>query len=198
MKFLDNIKAAFAQPSEDALPLYGNTKEWFLSDAGREVLQQIQSTAELTDFVCQYLQCSMANRDLLDEKHLYRLSFVLADAVVNSRQPYAGREYLLNASENPFVAYLQNTHRSLSAKTLCYELIFVLLGAVDPFNPDEWIYNRTRGGYSEEEYQKVAQEHGIIFQELLRSQSPTDPGVRLILCELIWLVGGEEFLEIVN
>ena len=198
MGFIDNIKSAFSQTSSIPSVKYGTTKEWFLSDAGRKSLNQTKTTVELTDYTYHYLKSIIANKKLLDDENLYRLAFVFADSIVNSNQSYAGKESLLNENAHPFIAYFQKLKRSLSPKNLCYEMLFILFGAVDPFNSAEWIYDNSRSGYSDEEYQSFAEEKGINFEELLQKDYIGKEDVRFIMCEIIWLVGKNEFLEIVG
>ena len=198
MGFVDNIKSAFTQTQIVPPAKYGTTKEWFLSDAGRKALDGTKTTVELTDYTYYYLKSIIANKKLLDDEDLYRLAFVFADSIVNSNQSYAGKESLLNENVHPFIAYFQKLKRSLSPKNLCYEMLFILFGAIDPFNSAEWIYDNSRSGYSEEEYQAFAEEKGINFEELLQKDYIGKEDVRFIMCEIIWLVGKEEFLGIVG
>lgn len=198
MGFIDNIKSAFAQKRRVPSVKYGTEKEWFLSDAGRKALRETKTTVELTDYTYHYLKSIIANKKLLDDENLYRLAFVFADSIVNSNQSYAGKENLLNENVHPFIAYFQKLKRSLSPKNLCCEMLFILFGAVDPFNSAEWIYDNSRSGYSDEEYQSFAEEKGINFAELLQKDYIGKEDVRFIMCEIIWLVGKDEFLQIVG
>ena len=198
MGFIDNIKSALAQTPVIPSIKYGTTKEWFLSDAGRKALSETKTTVELTDYTYHYLKSIIANKKLLDDENLYRLAFVFADSMVNSNQSYAGKESLLNENLHPFIAYFQKLKRNLSPKNLCYEMLFILFGAVDPFNAAEWIYDNSRSGYSEEEYQAFAEEKGINFEELLQKDYIGKEDVRFIMCEIIWLIGEDEFFEIVD
>lgn len=198
MGFIDNIKSAFTQTQVVSPTKYGTTKEWFLSDAGRKALDGTKTTVELTDYSYYYLKSIIANKKLLDDEDLYRLAFVFADSIVNSNQSYAGKESLLNENVHPFIAYFQKLKRSLSPKNLCYEMLFILFGAIDPFNSAEWIYDNSRSGYSDEEYQSFAEEKGINFEELLQKDYIGKEDVRFIMCEIIWLVGKDEFLGIVG
>lgn len=198
MGFVDNIKSAFTQTQIVPPAKYGTTKEWFLSDAGRKALDGTKTTVELTDYTYYYLKSIIANKKLLDDEDLYRLAFVFADSIVNSNQSYAGKESLLNENVHPFIAYFQKLKRSLSPKNLCYEMLFILFGAIDPFNSAEWIYDNSRSGYSDEEYQSFAEEKDINFEELLQKDYIGKEDVRFIMCEIIWLVGKDEFLGIVG
>lgn len=198
MGFIDNIKSAFTQTPTVPSAKYGTTREWFLSDAGRKALDETKTTVELTDYTYHYLKSTIANKKLLDDENLYRLAFVFADSIANSNQSYSGKESLLNESSHPFIAYFQKLKRSLSPKNLCYEMLFILFGAIDPFNSAEWIYDDSRGGYSEEEYQAFAKEKGINFEELLQKDYIGKEDVRFIMCEIIWLVGQDEILRIVG
>lgn len=198
MGFIDNIKSAFAQTPAVPSVKYGTTKEWFLSDAGRKALCETKTTVELTDYTYHYLKSIIANKKLLDDEDLYRLAFVFADSIVNSNQSYAGKESLLNENEHPFIAYFRKLKRSLSSKNLCYEMLFILFGAIDPFDSAEWIYDNSRRGYSDEEYQAFAEEKGINFEELLQRDYIGKEDVRFIMSEIIWLVGKDEFLGIVG
>jgi hypothetical protein len=198
MGFIDNIKSAFAQAPAVPSVKYGTTKEWFLSDAGRKALDETKTTVELTDYTYHYLKSIIANKKLLEDEDLYRLAFVFADSIVNSNQSYAGKESLLNGNAHPFIAYFQKLKRSLSPKNLCYEMLFILFGVVDPFNSAEWIYDNSRSGYSDEEYHAFAEEKGMNFEELLQKDYIGKEDVRFIMCEIIWLVGKDEFLGIVG
>jgi hypothetical protein len=196
MGLIDNIKYAFNQAPAAPTCRYGTTKEWFLSDAGRKALNATANTAELTDFTFHYLKAIMANKKLLSDEGLYRLAFIFADGMVNSNQPYAGKECLLSETAHPFIAYFQNLKRNLNGKNLCIEMLFILLGVVDPFNPTEWIYDETRQGFSEAEYQKIAEEHEIDFRLLFVDGTVEQDDLRLIMGEIIWLLGKTEFLDI--
>lgn len=198
MEFINNIKSAFTQ--KVALPTikYGDSEEWFLSDAGKNALNKSKTTVELTDFTFHYLQSIMANKKLLNNEDLYSLAFILSDSMINSNQVYAGKENLLNESVHPFIAYFKKLKRSLSTKTLCYELLFILFGVVDPFDSTAWIYDSARSGYSEEEYQKIAENNNIDFKELLQQDYSGKEDIRLIMCEIIWLIGKSEFLKIIE
>ena len=74
MGFIDNIKALFDQPAPPAI-VYGTTKDWFTSEKGRKTLEQAKTVVELTDFTFHYLKATMANKKLLEDDDLYRLSF---------------------------------------------------------------------------------------------------------------------------
>lgn len=198
MRFIDNIKSAFAQTPTIPSLKYGITKEWFLSDVGRRMLLETKTTVELTDYTYHYLKSIIANKKLLGDDDLYRIAFIFADSVVNSNQSYAGKESLLNENAHPFIAYFQRLNRFLSPKNLCYEMLLILFGAINPFDSAEWIYDSTRSGYSEEEYQSFAKEKGIIFEELLQKDYMGKEDVRFIMCEIIWLIGKDEFLEIIG
>ena len=198
MGFIDNIKSAFTQTQVIPSVKYGTTKEWFLSDAGRKALAETKTTVELTDYTYHYLKSVVANKKLLEDEDLYRLAFVFADSMVSSNQSYAGKDNLLNENAHPFIAYFQKLKRNLSPKNLCYEMLFILFGVVDPFNSAEWIYDNSRSGYSEEEYQAIAEEKGINFEELLQKDYIGQEDIRLIMCEIIWLIGKDQFLGIVG
>lgn len=198
MGFIDNIKSAFTQTQVIPSAKYGTTKEWFLSDAGRKALAETKTTVELTDYTYHYLKSVVANKKLLEDEDLYRLAFVFADSMVNSNQGYAGKDNLLNENAHPFIAYFQKLKRNLSPKNLCYEMLFILFGVVDPFDSAEWIYDNSRSGYSEEEYQAIAEEKGINFEELLQKDYIGQEDIRLIMCEIIWLIGKDQFLGIVG
>ncbi len=198
MGFIDNIKSAFAQTPAVPSAKYGTTKEWFLSDAGRKALAETKTTVELTDYTYHYLKSVVANKKLLEDEDLYRLAFVFADSMVSSNQSYAGKDNLLNENAHPFIAYFQKLKRNLSPKNLCYEMLFILFGVVDPFNSTEWIYDNSRSGYSDEEYQAFAEEKGINFEELLQKDYIGQEDIRFIMCEIIWLIGKEQFLGIVG
>ena len=198
MGFIDNIKSAFTQTQVIPSAKYGTTKEWFLSDAGRKALAETKTTVELTDYTYHYLKSVVANKKLLEDEDLYRLAFVFADSMVSSNQSYAGKDNLLNENAHPFIAYFQKLKRNLSPKNLCYEMLFILFGVVDPFNSAEWIYDNSRSGYSEEEYQAIAEEKGINFEELLQKDYIGQEDIRFIMCEIIWLIGKDQFLGIVG
>lgn len=198
MGFIDNIKSAFAEIPAVPSVKYGDTKEWFLSDAGKKALAETNTTVELTDYTYHYLKSITANKKLLEDEDLYSLAFVFADSMVNSNQSYAGKDNLLNENVHPFIAYFQKLKRNLSPKNLCYEMLFILFGVVNPFNSAEWIYDNSRSGYSEEEYQAIAAEKGINFEELLQKDYIGQEDIRFIMCEIIWLIGKDEFLGIVG
>ena len=169
-----------------------------MSDQGRKALSGIDTTVELTDFTYHYLKSMIGQKQLFKDDILYRVAFVLADAVAGSNRPYAGKEALLNAASHPFIAYFERLSRPLSPKSLCFELLLILFGAVDPFSAAEWIYDTSRQGYSEDEYKQIALEHGIDFETVLRRDYAGTEDVRLIMCEIIWLIGKDEFFEIVG
>lgn len=199
MGLIDNIKFALNYtPPSAPVAKYGNTKEWFLSDAGRKALQETKNTVELTDYTYYYLKSIMANKYLLKDEDLYSLAFVFADSITRSNQPYAGKDSLLNENLHPFVAYFQKLKRSLSAKNLCYEMLLILFGAVDPFNSAEWIYDPSRSGYTEEEYEEAFMQKGIEVESLLLEDYAGREDLRFIMCEIIWLVGKSEALKIVG
>lgn len=197
MGFADNIKALFTQTQEIQISKYGSSKEWFLSDAGRKALADTQTTVELTDYTYHYLKAIMANKNLLDDDGVYRLAFMLADSVANSNQPYAGKENLLNETVHPFIAYFQRMNRSLSKKNLCYEMLLILLGAVDPFNSSEWIYDSTKKGFNEQTYLDAAEKKDIDFAALFQEDYSGREDIQFIIYEMIWLIGRDEFFKII-
>lgn len=197
MGFADNIKALFTQTQEIQISKYGSSKEWFLSDAGRKALADTRTTVELTDYTYHYLKAIMANKTLLDDEGVYRLAFMLADSVANSNQPYAGKENLLNETVHPFIAYFQRMNRSLSKKNLCYEMLLILLGAVDPFNSSEWIYDSTKKGFNEQTYLDAAEKKDIDFAALFQEDYSGREDIQFIIYEMIWLIGRDEFFKII-
>ena len=74
----------------------------------------------------------------------------------------------------------------------------ILLECVDPFDSTSWLYDTERGGYSEEEYQKFAEEKQIDFRQLLEVSYSEKEDLRLIICEIIWLIGQKDFFKIVG
>lgn len=197
MGFIDNIKMVFNQSTTEHKEKYKHNKEWFLSADGRKALDDTKTTVELTDYAYQYLKSIVANKNILKDEDMYALAFVFADSIANSKQEYAGKESLLDDNLHPFVAYFKKQTRSLSNKSLCYELLLILFGAADPFDSASWLYDDSRKGYSEEEYKSIAEENNIKFEGLLQNDFAEREDIRLIACEIIWLLGKKDFMRVV-
>ena len=118
-----------------------------------------------------------------------------SDAVVRSNQPYAGKEMIIDATVNPFIAYLQKVTRNLAPRFLCIELLLILFGAADPFNADSWLYDTGRKGYSVEEYIDIANQHGLSISELLKVEYTGREDLREIMCGFIWIVSDDALLK---
>lgn len=195
MGFIDNMKSVFSPQKIDTSIKYGSSKEWFFSAAGRKVFAEAKTTVELNDYIYNYLKVIKKSESCIEDEILYKIAFIFADAIIDSDQEYSGKENILNNTVNPFVAYLEHLNRSLSSEFLCYELLMVLFGAVNPFDSSEWIYDNSRRGYSEEEYSKFAEEHDIDIRKLLKIDYTGREGFRLIMCEIIWLIGEDKILD---
>ncbi len=197
MQFIDNLKCVFTGVPARPVTFYGTSKEWFLSAEGQKTFAAAKSTVQLTDYFYHYLK-ALNSGIKIDDDTLYKVAFIFADAILPSKQAYAAKDQILNTECNPFAAYFKNINRSVGSKALCYELLLILLKCADPFDATSWLYDTARGGYSEEEYQKIAEENQQDFRQLLEVDYTGKEDLRLIICEIIWLIGQKEFFSIVG
>lgn len=197
MQFIDNLKIAFTGIPQKQTPFYGTNTDWFFSAEGKKAFENAKGTIQQTDYFYYYFK-ALNPGTKLDDELLYKMSFIFADSILPSKQDYASKDKILNTECNPFAAYLKNINRAVGPKALCYELLLILLECADPFDSTSWLYDTARGGYSEEEYKKIAEEKQIDFRQLLEVDYAGKEDLRFILCEIIWLIGQKEFFSIVG
>lgn len=122
------------------MELLKKDKQWFLSDEGGKKFAALSSVGDRAVFIYSYLK-SFANDSLEKNNILFKTSFLLADAILNSDLPYSTYPGILDEKVNPFVAFVANAKREYTIEQIyCIYLSFVH-NIADAFKKSEWIYN---------------------------------------------------------
>ena len=124
------------------MELIKSDTKWFLSSEGKATFEDCKNLEERSVFIYSYLK-TIAVESLEKDSFLFRIAFLLADSVHSSSTSYAAFPALLDASKNPFVAYVQNAKKVYSKEANYCILLSILHEIADPFNPNDWIYDQS-------------------------------------------------------
>lgn len=80
------------------------TAQWFMSGEGRAAYTAANTLLKKTEYFFDYLQTVAKSKE--NRSFLYKLAFVMADAMDKSSLEFAGYPNILDASKNPLVAYV--------------------------------------------------------------------------------------------
>lgn len=80
------------------------TAQWFMSGEGRAAYTAANTLLKKTEYFFDYLQTVAKSKG--NRSFLYKLAFVMADAMDKSSLEFAGYPNILDASKNPLVAYV--------------------------------------------------------------------------------------------
>ncbi len=172
------------------MELIKKNADWFLSAEGQKVFEGCKGIEDRAVFIYSYLK-TVSCESLHKEEFLFRVAFLLADAVYSSKAPYASFPALLDGAKNPFVAYVKNAKKIYDTQATYCIFLSILHEFVDPFNPSEWIYDQTlfkNGGYIE----KMKEKDQCFIEERISEVADDalydiDQELRFIQIELAWL-----------
>lgn len=173
---------------------YSFSEDWYNSPAGKETLHGLTATAELTDFFYEYLLALRGQKETVGNEDLYKMAFIMADSMSETED----RESLLSPKTNPFAAYIKTLTRTVGGKHLCYELLLIMTGAVDSFDCEAELYSTKKHGFSDSDYEVIALEKDVDLRTLFTTDYTGKKELRQTLAQIVWIIGGEEFLRILK
>ena len=113
---------------------------WFLSKAGCNMFNSLESLEDRSVFMYSYLK-QIANGEFEQDGILFKAAFFLADAVLGSSLSYSSYPDILDPAKNPFVTYLDCAERCPGAGAVYSIFLSILHGVADPAKHNEWIYD---------------------------------------------------------
>lgn len=159
-------------------------KSWYFTDEAINEFKGLKKTEDRARFIYFYLRtiCSTHPIDKKDDEScLFKMAFLLADAVMNSKTSYSTYPKALDEQSNPFIAFLANLKRSYSKDKFYNILLSIVTQTVDPFNQHDKIYtadyniatdftNRIKNAeyfYDISPYQKCKEQYKEIMLEII-------------------------------
>ena len=107
---------------------YGES--WYFSAEGKKAYENLLSNADKTRFFMNYLR-TIERKDL-NELHmsysytLYRIAYVMAHSMVDSKLEFGGYPNVLDETKNPLVKYVKHCsseHKKCDKPLFCFQLI---------------------------------------------------------------------------
>lgn len=172
------------------MELINNNSQWFLSTQGQTVFENCKNIEDRSVFVYSYLK-TISAESLEKDSFLFRIAFLISDAIYNSNTQYSSFPEILNSDKNPFVAYVKNAKKVYSIEANYCILLSILHGIADPFNASDWIYDQSL--FEKEGYVEKIKEFGKCFIENKNTvivdvdDYAIDESLRFIQIELAWL-----------
>ena len=140
MSLVESLKKIVFDPPKNMLALLKNRKQileklekeyhstdWYFSPDGKEAYEKLTSLAQKTNFFRDYLM-SVAKIPIHAE-YIYRIAFVMANSMVDSKLSFGGYPNVLNEDKNPLVRYIKNNVFELNddlGEIYCGTLLCVL------------------------------------------------------------------------
>lgn len=174
------------------MELLKKEKQWFLSDEGGKKFAALISVGERAVFIYSYLK-TFVSETFEKNNILFKTSFLLADAVINSNVPYSAYPDILSESHNPFIAFLANAKREYTIEQVYCIYLSIVHNIADPLKKSEWIYNDSL--FKEDGYIHKMDELGHLFivpnEDMFIDANAykCEDKYNLIQLELIWLFG---------
>ena len=170
--------------------------EWFCSQEGLNCLEKAVNLEERIDFIYNYLVSICKNNQTdYEEIAVFKIAFLLSDAISKSNLEYTQNDKILDDQINPFVAFINNANTIHDDGTLGLLLLSILHEIANPFLKNDWIYDEKYNDYN------VLVEHLEQLDHKFDSGSimlvdtkafETDKEKELIQLEIIWLFCVEE------
>ncbi len=172
------------------MELIKNNTQWFLSAQGQETFEKCNGIEERAVFIYSYLK-TIAAESLEKDSFLFRMAFLLADAVHSSNTEYAAFPALLDGAKNPFIAYVKNAKKVYDQPANFSILLSILHGIADPFDTGDWIYDQAQ--FKDNAYVDILKNHDKCFIETSEANLIGDEpfeieeALRGIQIEIAWL-----------
>lgn len=175
--------------------------QWFFAEAGIAEFQKITTLDERTLFIQQFLKkkTTESKKYFYDyekrsmERVTFHFALFLADAIHGSSLPYAKYPELLDASQNPFIAYWQEDGNYGKADWQSFYESFsqILLEENQKYSE--------RGNFKQELKERAAQLHAEEHLEQALKMMPDttifdlDPALQSIQLKNMWFFGSKEW-----
>ena len=114
---------------------------WFTSPEGITAYASLPSLMDKTLFFYAYLQKKL-HKSYETDNACFKFALFLADAVANSSLSFSSYPEILDASNNPYLAYMVNWDKYPGKRVLYYGFMSVLHGLADPALRPSWIYDK--------------------------------------------------------
>lgn len=178
------------------MELINKERSWYFSDEAKAQFEKLPSLADRTTFLYSYLK-TIAVPELEKDNFLFKMAFLLADAVYHSTFAFAKYPLLITVDENPFINYISNLKAYYSHEIQRALLLLVIQGRVEPNNTEEWIYDVNlfqQDGFAEKLNTIVEGIRGSEYMEQEGRMSDPDyfelpEDRRFIQLEILWLFG---------
>ena len=101
-------------------------KSWYFSPEGKQAYENLSSFADKTHFFYNYLRVIEGKSDIDSaSSFLFKIAYIMASSMVDSKLEFAGYPNILDAKKNPFIYYAARAprhdwgyHEDLSLDTL--------------------------------------------------------------------------------
>lgn len=178
------------------MELITRERSWYFTDEAKGQFEKLPSLADRTMFLYSYLK-TVADPALEKDHTLFKLAFLLADAVFSSTFDFAKYPALIEPEENPFMNYISKQKNYYSYEIQRAFLLLIIQGRVDPSNEKEWIYDEAlfkQDGFTEKLNSIVEGIEGSEYMEQEGRMCAPDyyklPEDRSFMqLEILWLFG---------
>ena len=166
---------------------------WFSTDEAAQKFNSLESLADKTVFIFSYLS-KIADASFEENNTLFKMSFLLADAINKSNIPYSEYKNLINPDANPFVSYIKNSKTYIGELETFVALVAILKNKVDVKDSSCWIYDvdffDTDGEYLDKlEEMDCCFLPNPCYYVVNPAKFETEENLRMAMLELYWLFG---------
>lgn len=175
------------------MEVINQTSEWFKTDEAISMYNSLESLADKTVFLYSYLS-KIADKSFRENKTLFKMAFLLADAISKSNLPYNEYEVLIDPNINPFITYLKTSKEYIGELETFVILNAILENKVDVKDKSAWIYNADFFD-DDNEYLDKLEEMGCCFLPnpsyyvVNPAKFEIEENLQMAMLEIYWLFG---------
>lgn len=142
-------------------------KQWFFTSEAKAQYNGLTSLEDRIGFIYSCLKHNIKKSSYsldskkLEEKLIFKTSILLADAIHNSNLEYKNYPDIIDATKNPFVAFVENGEFINDNKVMFAIYMSILHNIADAFNKEEWIYNKSN--FKNNDYVEILEKRGKPF-----------------------------------
>ncbi len=177
------------------MDLIKEDKSWFSSARGVMSFKALSSLKQRSIFIYSYLK-TVADNSFEKDNTLFKIAFLLADAIHNSNLEYSNYENLIDEVKNPILVYLKNCGKYLGTKSVFISLLAIICGKVDPKDKSAWIYDKDFFKAENLGELLLEKDCGFIPSSSIYCVNPTffdvDEASQMIVLEIRWLFYNKE------
>ena len=173
------------------MELVKQSAAWFSTEAACKQYAELKTLEDRSVFLYSYLR-SLSSETMDQSGFVFKMAFFLADAVANSKLPYAAYPDIVDGTKNPFVALMMTLKKPYDNDAMYCVMMAILCGVANPMNQNDWIYDKSLFADKKAYRQKLESlDRGFLPSSDAWLADPAafavDEGLEFARAELIWM-----------